>query len=110
MPKCVFDKATGVFVSGANFGDVDFDSASQISLRLPEYPDPRMERWDGAKGLRPATAQDLADQDDSESDAVARREIDNTKALKAVVLWMAGKLNVTPAQARTEILAIYKSL
>ena len=39
-----------------------------------------------------------------------RRAIEDMKALKALVVWLAGKLNITPAQARDEIIEIYKSL
>lgn len=43
-------------------------------------------------------------------DVDATRDVDASKALKAVVVWAAGKLGVTPAQARDEIITIYKGL
>lgn len=43
-------------------------------------------------------------------DVDAARDVDASKALKAVVIWMAGKLSIPPGQARDEIITIYKSL
>lgn len=40
----------------------------------------------------------------------AARDVDNLKALKALVRWVAPLVGKTPAQARNEIIAIYKSL
>lgn len=37
-------------------------------------------------------------------------EVEGKKILKALVIWLAGKLNMTPAAAKAEILAIYKTL
>jgi hypothetical protein len=52
------------------------------------------------------TAQELSD----EKDAEAVGAVDGMKALKAVVVWVAPLVGKTPAQARSEILAIYKAL
>ena len=38
------------------------------------------------------------------------RELDDAKAMRALVFWLAGKLGITPATARSEIVAIYRSL
>ena len=46
----------------------------------------------------------------TKQDADDAAVLDSTLALKAVVLWVAGKLSIAPATARAEILAIYRSL
>ncbi|MDJ0948869.1 MAG: hypothetical protein QNJ94_08105 [Alphaproteobacteria bacterium] len=110
MPKCLFERAAGLFISGTRFDDLPHDPATHLQLELPAYPDRRTERWDGADGVRPATAQELADFDAAELDDQARQELDETKALRAMVMWTADKLGIPRAQARDEIKAIYKSL
>lgn len=40
----------------------------------------------------------------------AQRTLDDQKLLKALALWTAGKLGVTPSTARAEIKAIYRTL
>lgn len=44
------------------------------------------------------------------ADRHAREAIDGMKALKALVIWLAPLVGKTPAEARTEIIAIYKGL
>lgn len=43
------------------------------------------------------------------ADADAKATLDN-KALKALVIWLAAKFSMTAAQARNEIMTIYKGL
>lgn len=43
-------------------------------------------------------------------DIHAARAIDGLKALKALVIWLAPLVGKTPAQARAEIIAVYKNL
>src|SRR5258706_13639297 len=43
-------------------------------------------------------------------DEQADLAIDGQKVLKAVVLWCAGKFGLTPAQAKGQIVAIYRAL
>ena len=40
----------------------------------------------------------------------AQRTLDDQKLLKAIALWTAAKLGVTPSTARAEIKAIYRTL
>lgn len=42
-------------------------------------------------------------------DADAKVELDS-KVLKALVIWLAGKFGITPLQAKQELIAIYKGL
>ncbi len=110
MPKCLFDRNTGLFVSGTRFDDVPHDPATHIQIELRGFPDRRGERWDGAQDVRPATAQEIADFETAEMEERARAELDDARMLKAIALWVAGKLSIPPAQARDEIKAIYKGL
>lgn len=67
-------------------------------------------RWDGGSGVRPATAQELADYNAAKLDAEALVQIDGAKALKALLIWLAPLVGKTAIQARDEIIAIYKGL
>jgi hypothetical protein len=42
-------------------------------------------------------------------DADAKADLDS-KVLKAIVVWCAGKFGITPNQAKQELIAIYKAL
>lgn len=48
-----------------------------------------------------------ADTSAADEDAAARLD---DRRLKAIVIWVAGKLSIAPATARAEIVAIYKGL
>ena len=52
------------------------------------------------------TAQELSD----EQDAEAVGAVDGMKALRALVKWLAPLVGKTPAQARSEIVAVLKSM
>ncbi len=69
--------------------------------------------WPEALGALPTqaqinqwTAEFLA----AKPDLDAARDVDNLKALKALVIWLAPLVGKTPAQARDEIITIYKGL
>ena len=47
---------------------------------------------------------------DADKTAAATGELDGMKALKALVIWLAPLVGKTPAQAKAEIIAIYKAL
>ncbi len=110
MPHCIFDRSTGQFVGGAIHDILPHDLATHISIDLPNYPDRRGDRWDGATGIRPATAQELAAYDAAKAEGASNRDIDGQKIVKALAIWTAQKLGVAPATMRAEVIAIYKSL
>ena len=72
MIKCIFDQANGQYVGGSRHDIPEYDSGTQVLVELPDFPDRRTERWDGASGVRAATAQEMADYDDNEADAKAQ--------------------------------------
>ena len=90
----------------------------RIVVSVPTNPDVRLHRYTGdpANPIRNATAQEIADADAEQADAVAKREIDNARALRAMLitgLW--GRLNRQPtvpeiAAERTRFIAVYKAL
>lgn len=94
----------------------DCDPATEAVQEYPEHqrPDIRLHRFDGTTPdkKRAATSQELSAFDAARMDAeaVARMDTAEAKMLKAVVIWVAGKLGVAPATARSEILTIYKGL
>lgn len=71
MPRCLFERASGVYESGAMHNDLPHNPVTHIQLTLSDYPDRRTERWDGAIDVRAATAQELADYDDAKNEALA---------------------------------------
>lgn len=110
MPKCLFERSTGLFEGGTRWDDIPHDTGTHIQLTLADYPDRRTQRWDGAMGVRAATGQEIADFDDAASTTAANTDIDTLRALKAVVIWVAPLVGKTPAQARAEIIDLYKTL
>lgn len=96
--KCLFERATGLFIGGTSFDDLPHDPTTHIQLTLPDYPDRRTERWDGSTGVRPAIAQEIADFDD------AAKSVDVLSELVDALIARTG-LTMTDfsADARTEI-------
>ncbi len=88
MPRCLFERATGLYTGGTNYDDVAHDTATHIQLTLSDYPFPRTERWDGAVGIRAATPQELADYDDADRDTRAAADLDAAinKSLRDLLL------------------------
>ena len=110
MTKCLFRRSDGVFIGGSRWDNIPHDPVTHVQIELPENPNPRMERWDGAAGIRDATTQEQTDFDAAKVDTEAIRDIDGMKALKALVFWVAPLVGKTPSEARSEIIAIYKTL
>ena len=67
-------------------------------------------RWDGATGLRAATAQEQTDARAAKVDDDAQADLDNLKLVKALALVVADLHGLTPAQIRTQVVAKYRSL
>ena len=115
MWYCAYRVSDGQFLRGATMPP-DYDPATEAVQAYQEHlrPDTRRHRFDAAAPdkKRLATAQELAEYDDERADAAAAAELDgpDRKMIKAAVIWIAGRLNVPPATARAEILAIYKGL
>jgi hypothetical protein len=77
---------------------------------LSRNPKPRMERYDAAGGIRPATAQEIIDYDAAQVIERSLANFDQEKLVKALAIWTAGKLNVPLQTAKQEILTIYRAL
>jgi hypothetical protein len=77
---------------------------------LSRNPKPRMERYDGAGGIRPATAQEIIDYDAAQATERSMESFDQEKLVKALAIWTAGKLNVPLQTAKQEVLTIYRGL
>lgn len=88
----------------------EIDPATHVQFEAPEMPDPLTQRWDGATGVRDATAQELADAAAADADREAIAAIDAQKALKALALVVGDLTSQTPAQMRARFLAKYKTL
>ena len=110
MPFAVCVKADGTIRSAARWDRLAFNEATEVLLELPEMPDRTAKRWDGAAGLRDATPQELATTAAAAATAREDREWDSNLLLMALARWTAQKLGVSPATAKSEILAIYRAL
>lgn len=100
--------ATGEFIAGGPCEIIP--STGQAIVKLSRNPDPRLDRYDGAGGIRRATSQELIAYDAARAGEVEQMQFDGQKMLKAVAIWTAGKLGVSPATAKSEILTIYRGL
>lgn len=92
--------------------DPSYNPATQVVVGFEEedQPDRRLHRYDAALKKRAATAQEIADYDAAQVAAREQMAFDGEKMLKAVAIWVAQKLGVPLATARSEILAIYRGL
>jgi len=109
MFKWVYDLTTNEFLSGGPF-DQNFDAGTSGQVVLTRNPDRRLERHDGAGGVRSATAQEVIDYDAGQKAIESLSRFDNEKLVKAVAIWTAGKLGVALPTAKQEIIAIYRGL
>lgn len=109
MFQWVYLLATNEFLYGGP-AEQAYQPGAQGLVRLARNPKPRTERYDGAGGIRPATAQEIADYDVAQVDVTALGQFNGEKLVKAFAIWTAGKLNVPLATARQEILTILKGL
>lgn len=121
MIKCLFDKSTALlYVASARDVDIPHDDAIHVQVELNEFPDPRTQRWDGATGIRAATAQEVDDWDDAEADTAITGQFENNKLRRLVfeiefdqenrIRVLEGKSVVTKTQYRDALVARFKAL
>lgn len=107
---CIFNKASGIFVTGSFEKARTFDPATEVLLIRSEFPDRVNDRWDGAGDIRPATAQEKEDARLVKVDKQAKHELEELKVFRALIVWLAPLVGKSLAQARDEIKAIYRTL
>ena len=127
MPYCIFDRTTGEYKRGFMQKSHPYDPGTEVELVLPSYPDKRTQRWDGATGLRAATAQELATVDEAAREAESQQLFEQMKAAILTLhdnqLALLDEINTlrglhslgpkpgqTPAQLRQAIIDKAKSL
>jgi hypothetical protein len=98
------EKTTGRVREYVRHGMPASYDAAVHDLLEADAPPPEGTRWDGAAWVP------LPPKTDQEKAADATEQLDGQVLLKAVALWCAQRFGVTPAQARTEIAVIYRSL
>ena len=85
MGQAIFERSTNLFSGNHNLHKIPVhDTGTHINITVAGKPDARADRWDGATGIRAATAQEMADYDAAAADTEATREIDDMKAVKAL--------------------------
>lgn len=109
MFKWIYDLTSNEFLYGGPY-DPTFNPSTQGMVRLERNPNATTERYDGAGGMRPATTQEMSASDASQLIQQSVGRFDSEKLVKAVALWVAGKLLIPPATAKSEILTIYRGL
>ena len=109
MFKWVYRLSDGLFLWGGPC-EQNYDPATQGVVVLARHPKPRIDRYDGAGGIRAATAGEVSAYDLEQLQTATAREFDDRKDLKAALIWIAQKLNIPLATARAEYLAIRRSL
>lgn len=83
MVHCVFRRLDGVYQWGARWSSQSHDTGTHVEIVLVNYPDRQTERWDGDLGVRPATAQEIADETGVQNEATAGTAL-NTPLNKAL--------------------------
>lgn len=109
MGWATVETATNIF-KGWSRNDSISAGIGQIVIELLDCPDFISERYDGAGGVRQATAQELADAIAAAQTVKEQREFDDQKMLKAIAIWNAQLHGLTNNQARQQILTIYRAL
>lgn len=95
MFKWIYDLISGEFLYGGPF-DGPYDPSTQGVVKLPRNPNVRMERYDGAAGIRPASAQEISNYDASRLATTAGDRADDL-ALRGLAAYMVQELNVIRA-------------
>lgn len=80
--RCLFERVSGLYVGGSLDDAQVHDPATHIELILDDFPDAETQRWDGALGVRAATAQELSD-------------VVDARVTKTVDATLASPLNLT---------------
>jgi len=83
MPQIIFNRETGLYVSGQMNGDIVHDSETHVQITLTDYPDRRLVRWDDDQGVRNATVLEISTFD---------KAVDAAKALSTEELFDMLKL------------------
>ncbi len=89
MGRALFERSTSLFTGNwSRWSDRPYDPAVYISIVAEVVPDRRADRWDGATGVRAATAQERADYDDAAADKRAAGSLNTpvNKTLRDVLL------------------------
>ncbi len=72
MGKAIFEKSTLLYANAwQRYGNIPHDNITHVEVDSVDVPDERTERWDGATGIRPATALELTAYDDAKKETTA---------------------------------------
>ncbi len=100
MGKALFRKSGFIHTGDwSNHGSNAHDPATHIDVETRLPPNVRKDRWDGATGIRAATAQEISDFDTEEINAEATRVIDNLKGFKSLAAEILIEINALRTNA-----------
>ena len=118
MGKALFDKTSELFTGKFSRGSsISHDPGTQIEIEVDVSPSVRIDRWDGATGIRVATQQELDDFDAADLDRVSTNTL-NTPLNKTLLdlfqdfeqrLQAAGQTSTIPSIAAATNPAEYKT-
>lgn len=110
MAHVICRRSDGVALAALH-GTMAYDAATHVAVEVSALPpDLPAVRWDGATGLRAATALEQQARADELLDDESLRAIDGMRALKALALVVGDLTGQTPAQMRTRFIQRYKGL
>jgi hypothetical protein len=98
----------GEFLYGGPFEVIPLPGHAVITCA--QHPDRRLQRADGAGGVRVATTQEIASYDAARSNEAELGAFDEQKMLKAVAIYFAQVAGVPLSTAKAAILTIYRGL
>lgn len=107
--KYVYRQSDGVFLYGGPCNPEALEAGCAV-VELSRHPNPKTERFDSVQGIRPALASEIVEQEAGAAATAVAAQFDAQRDVKAVVIWVAQKLNIPLATARQEILAIRRGL
>lgn len=100
MGKICVERATGHMLAWVRYGTPHIYDAAVHDLLTQDDPPPPDTRWDGTTWV-PLTVTDQERLD---------RALAADKAFRTLVLWCAQHFGLSPAQAKAELLTIFRTL
>ena len=125
MGKAIFRRSDDLYARKFSLSGIAFDPVTHVEIDVVDKPDVRLDRWDGATGIRAATQQETDDLDDAKIDAKSEAKLNSplNKTLRDLFLDIEQRLRAAgqtstisdiaaatnPAEYKTALKKIIKS-